>query len=144
MTALDDQRPHGFEILCRRFGQGEFGRLGRKRYLRKRRGQDHARLLARRDAWVSGYDDSGQVGWARGAGIEVARGTGRLVGERRVLVTGADGTRELVAGWQAEGRIQIQYEYKANGGMHTAHNRHFGLTAFSSLKGNARIFESTF
>ena len=38
-----------------------------------------------------------------------------------------DGTRELVAGWQAEGRIPIQYEYKANGGMHTAHNRAYEL-----------------
>lgn len=35
----------------------------------------------------------------------------------------SDNTRELVAGWQAEGRIEIQYEYKPNGGMHTAHNR---------------------
>lgn len=33
-----------------------------------------------------------------------------------------DGTRELVAKWQAEGRIEIQYLYKQNGGMHTAHN----------------------
>lgn len=39
----------------------------------------------------------------------------------------SDGTRELVAGWQAEGRIEIQYEYKANGGMHTAHNRAYDL-----------------
>ncbi|MEN1957892.1 glycosyltransferase family 2 protein, partial [Luteimonas changyuni] len=38
-----------------------------------------------------------------------------------------DGTRELVAGWQAEGRIEIQYEYKANGGMHTAHNLAYDL-----------------
>ncbi len=38
-----------------------------------------------------------------------------------------DGTRELVAGWQAEGRIEIQYAYKANGGMHTAHNRAYEL-----------------
>lgn len=38
-----------------------------------------------------------------------------------------DGTRELVAGWQAEGWIEIQYEYKPNGGMHTAHNRAYDL-----------------
>lgn len=38
-----------------------------------------------------------------------------------------DGTRELVAGWQAEGRIEIQYAYKSNGGMHTAHNRAYEL-----------------
>lgn len=54
-------------------------------------------LLARRDTWVSGYDDAGQVGWATGVGIEVARGTGRLSGERRVLVSSADGDREVVA-----------------------------------------------
>src|SRR5512139_1949188 len=28
-------------------------------------------LLARRDTWVSHYDDSGQVSWAEGAGIAV-------------------------------------------------------------------------
>lgn len=38
-----------------------------------------------------------------------------------------DNTRELVAGWQAEGRIEIQYAYKTNGGMHTAHNRAYEL-----------------
>src|SRR3954467_6665329 len=30
-------------------------------------------ILARRDAWVSGYDDRGQVEWAEGAGITVVR-----------------------------------------------------------------------
>lgn len=54
-------------------------------------------LLARRDVWVSRYDDSGQVSWANGAGIEVARGTGRLVGDRRLVVTGEDGDREVEA-----------------------------------------------
>ncbi len=54
-------------------------------------------LLARRDTWVSGYEDGGQVKWATGAGIEVARGTARLAGERRVLVTGANSTREVMA-----------------------------------------------
>lgn len=38
-----------------------------------------------------------------------------------------DGTRELVAKWQAEGRIEIHYAYKPNGGMHTAHNRAYEL-----------------
>ncbi|MES2908405.1 MAG: glycosyltransferase family A protein [Pseudomonadota bacterium] len=33
-----------------------------------------------------------------------------------------DATHELVTGWQKEERIQIQYIFKANGGMHTAHN----------------------
>lgn len=45
-------------------------------------------LLARRDTWVSHYDDAGQVEWAQGAGLAVLRGHGRLVGEREVEVTG--------------------------------------------------------
>ncbi|WP_210651078.1 NAD(P)/FAD-dependent oxidoreductase [Nocardioides sp. SYSU D00065] len=48
-------------------------------------------LLARRDYWVSHYDDSGQVSWAEGAGLAVLRGAGRLVGERTVRVTSSSG-----------------------------------------------------
>jgi pyruvate/2-oxoglutarate dehydrogenase complex dihydrolipoamide dehydrogenase (E3) component len=48
-------------------------------------------VLARRDAIVHGLDDSSQVEWARGAGIDVVRGRGRLVGERAVDVTGPGG-----------------------------------------------------
>jgi pyruvate/2-oxoglutarate dehydrogenase complex dihydrolipoamide dehydrogenase (E3) component len=48
-------------------------------------------LLERRDTWVSHYDDSGQVEWARGAGLDVVRGDARLVGERSVRVSSADG-----------------------------------------------------
>lgn len=33
-----------------------------------------------------------------------------------------DNTHDLVAAWIAEKRISIRYEYKPNGGMHTAHN----------------------
>ena len=33
-----------------------------------------------------------------------------------------DGTSKLVAGWQEESKIEIQYTFKPNGGMHTAHN----------------------
>src|SRR5699024_1530367 len=51
-------------------------------------------LRARRDTWVSHYDDSGQVEWAGGAGMTVVRGHGRLVGEREVLVDAADGGHE--------------------------------------------------
>ncbi len=59
---------------------------------------DPTALLARRDTWVSGYDDSGQVKWAEGAGIEVLRGHGRLTGERTVEVVADDGTtRTLTA-----------------------------------------------
>lgn len=39
----------------------------------------------------------------------------------------SDGTRELVAGWIAEGRIAIRYQFKENGGMHTAHNAAYEL-----------------
>jgi dihydrolipoamide dehydrogenase len=48
-------------------------------------------VLARRDSFTSGWDDAGQVAWLDGAGIALARGAGRLVGERAVQVTGPDG-----------------------------------------------------
>lgn len=54
-------------------------------------------LLARRDVWVSQYDDAGQVEWAEGMGIATVRGHGRLVGEREVEVVGEGGTRRLRA-----------------------------------------------
>lgn len=47
---------------------------------------DRETLLARRDTWVSHYDDAGQASWADGAGLTVLRGHGRLVGEREVEV----------------------------------------------------------
>lgn len=43
-------------------------------------------LLARRDDWVSHYDDSSQIDWAESAGIQVVRGAARLGGECEVLV----------------------------------------------------------
>lgn len=39
----------------------------------------------------------------------------------------SDTTRELITEWQAEGKIQIQYAYKPNGGMHTAHSLAYDL-----------------
>lgn len=54
-------------------------------------------LLVRRDYWVSYYDDASQVAWARGAGLAVVRGEGRLVGERLVEVASATGERRLEA-----------------------------------------------
>jgi pyruvate/2-oxoglutarate dehydrogenase complex dihydrolipoamide dehydrogenase (E3) component len=54
--------------------------------------QDVAATLARRDGFTSQWDDSGQVTWVEGAGIDLLRGTGRLAGERTVVVTAADGT----------------------------------------------------
>jgi pyruvate/2-oxoglutarate dehydrogenase complex dihydrolipoamide dehydrogenase (E3) component len=44
--------------------------------------------LGWRDFMVSNYDDSGQMAWARGAGIEVVRGHGRLAGPGSVVVDG--------------------------------------------------------
>lgn len=38
-----------------------------------------------------------------------------------------DGTRELVKGWMAEGKIRIIYHYQPNGGMHSAHNTAYRL-----------------
>jgi pyruvate/2-oxoglutarate dehydrogenase complex dihydrolipoamide dehydrogenase (E3) component len=49
---------------------------------------DVASALAWRDFMVSGYDDAGQVEWARGAGIDVVRGHGRLAGPGVVDVDG--------------------------------------------------------
>src|SRR5690625_6739155 len=43
-------------------------------------------LLARRDEFVSHYDDSSQIEWTDSAGIQVVRGRARLSGEREVLV----------------------------------------------------------
>ncbi|GHH81041.1 oxidoreductase [Streptomyces sulfonofaciens] len=55
-------------------------------------------VLARRDAIVNGLSDASQVQWALGAGIDVIRGSGRLAGERTVVVsTAAGGTRTLTA-----------------------------------------------
>lgn len=55
-----------------------------------------AALLARRDEWVSHYDDSGQREWAEGAGITVVDGHGRLAGERTVHVSAPDGTTRVL------------------------------------------------
>ncbi|XVV07847.1 dihydrolipoyl dehydrogenase family protein [Actinosynnema sp. CA-248983] len=49
---------------------------------------DATAVLKRRNEFTSHWDDSGQVGWAVGAGIDVVRGYGRLVGERTVEVEG--------------------------------------------------------
>ncbi len=59
---------------------------------------DVAAVLERRDGFTSHHDDSSQVAWAEGIGIDVVRGHGRLAGERTVTVTGPDGTvRTLTA-----------------------------------------------
>lgn len=54
-------------------------------------------LLGRRDTWRSHLDDSGQASWAKGAGLTVVRGQGRLAGPRTVEVSTPTGTRRLTA-----------------------------------------------
>ena len=55
-------------------------------------------VLDRRDSFTSNWSDDGQVKWVDSAGIDLARGHGRLSGEREVTVTDADGgTRVLHA-----------------------------------------------
>jgi pyruvate/2-oxoglutarate dehydrogenase complex dihydrolipoamide dehydrogenase (E3) component len=53
---------------------------------------DLAAVLARRDSFTNDHDDSSQVEWTTGAGIDVVRGHGRLAGEKTVTVTSADGS----------------------------------------------------
>ncbi|MGH8940501.1 MAG: dihydrolipoyl dehydrogenase family protein, partial [Actinomycetes bacterium] len=43
--------------------------------------------LAQRDYMTSSWDDAGQLPWLADHGIELVRGSGRLAGERTVLVT---------------------------------------------------------
>lgn len=62
------------------------------------RALDAAAVLRHRDEVVNQHDDSSQVGWALGVGIDVVRGRGRLAGVRTVAVTAPDGTpRTLTA-----------------------------------------------
>ncbi|MFB7249366.1 dihydrolipoyl dehydrogenase family protein [Microbacterium sp. NPDC056234] len=59
---------------------------------------DAAAVLARRNSFTSDWSDAGQVAWLDEAGIDLARGHGRITGEREVTVTNADGgTRVLRA-----------------------------------------------
>ncbi|MBW4041586.1 MAG: NAD(P)/FAD-dependent oxidoreductase [Acidobacteria bacterium] len=57
---------------------------------------DPAAVLARRDATVANYDDEGQVAWLQSAGIDLVRGTARLDGPKRVVVTALDGTEVVL------------------------------------------------
>ena len=59
---------------------------------------DVAAVLARRTRIVHDWDDSSQVKWVSGAGIDLVRGHGRITGEKTVSVTSGDGSvRELRA-----------------------------------------------
>jgi pyruvate/2-oxoglutarate dehydrogenase complex dihydrolipoamide dehydrogenase (E3) component len=52
---------------------------------------DVQETLARRSSFTGDGDDAGQVKWVEGAGIALVRGSGRLAGEKVVVVTGDDG-----------------------------------------------------
>ena len=49
-------------------------------------------VLRRRDAIVHDWDDTSQVSWVKGAGIELFRGHARFTGPKALAVTAADGT----------------------------------------------------
>ncbi|GAB3212773.1 dihydrolipoyl dehydrogenase family protein [Marinactinospora thermotolerans] len=57
---------------------------------------DAGEVLRRRDGFVSGRVDTGQVDWLRGAGIDLVRGRGRLTGPRRVEVEDPTGARTVL------------------------------------------------
>jgi pyruvate/2-oxoglutarate dehydrogenase complex dihydrolipoamide dehydrogenase (E3) component len=54
--------------------------------------QDVAATLVRRNWFTNNWNDASQVEWVEGARIDLIRGTGRLDGERTVVVTADDGT----------------------------------------------------
>ena len=58
-------------------------------------------VLARRDSFTHHHDDTGQVEWAAGVGVDVVRGRGRLAGEKAVEVTAADGSVRTLHARQA-------------------------------------------
>ena len=53
---------------------------------------DVGKVLRNRDAFASNWEDKGQVDWLEGAGVELHRGHGRLVGEKVVEVVAEDGS----------------------------------------------------
>lgn len=53
-------------------------------------------VFDRRDSFTSNWSDDGHVGWLDSAGIDLARGHGRLTGDREVTVTDADGTTRVL------------------------------------------------
>jgi dihydrolipoamide dehydrogenase len=62
---------------------------------------DAGATLARRTSFTSDWKDDGQVEWLDGAGIGLARGHGRLAGERTVEVTGPDGGTQVLTAQHA-------------------------------------------
>ncbi|WP_189939267.1 dihydrolipoyl dehydrogenase family protein [Streptomyces sulfonofaciens] len=57
---------------------------------------DTARVFARRDHYVTGWNDTGQAEWLKSIGVDLFRGHARLDGPRRVTVTRDDGARHTL------------------------------------------------
>ncbi len=53
---------------------------------------DAQAVLKRRDSFASNWDDSGQVEWVKGAGIDLVRGHATFTGVKEVEVKAADGS----------------------------------------------------
>lgn len=62
---------------------------------------DPAAVLRRRTTFTHGWDDSSQVEWAEGAGLELVRGSGRISGERQVTVALSDGGEQVLTARQS-------------------------------------------
>ncbi|MDT7686814.1 MAG: hypothetical protein QOG57_7124 [Pseudonocardiales bacterium] len=62
---------------------------------------DPEAVLIRRDQFASHWRDDSQARWAKGAGITVVRGAGRVSGVRTVAVTDSDGLQRTLTARQA-------------------------------------------
>jgi dihydrolipoamide dehydrogenase len=62
---------------------------------------DSEAVLRRRDRFASHWKDDGQARWLDSHHIDLARGLGRLAGERRVMVTPTDGPDFILSARQA-------------------------------------------
>ncbi|WP_369386851.1 FAD-dependent oxidoreductase [Streptomyces sp. CG1] len=84
-----------------RQGAAAAGHRGRRRPPGGRRpsgrhGLDTDGVFARRNRYVTDWDDSGQAQWVKSIGADLFRGHGRLDGPRRVTVTRDDGSRQVL------------------------------------------------
>ncbi len=57
---------------------------------------DVAAVFRRRNGFTHDWDDSSQVEWVHGAGIDLVRGHGRLTGTKEVTVTAEDGSTTVL------------------------------------------------
>ncbi|MFG2562845.1 dihydrolipoyl dehydrogenase family protein [Streptomyces sp. NPDC048496] len=62
---------------------------------------DTDRVFARRNRYVTDWDDSGQARWMKSIGADLFRGHGRIDGPRRVTVTRDDGARQTLTAQHA-------------------------------------------